>query len=64
MEPVEAKDATQSGPSRVTREDFRAISKLSCRGKIGGCCLLCLLKKRTNTRYKITFVGRNLHVRK
>jgi ribonucleoside-diphosphate reductase beta chain len=26
MEPVEAKDATQSGPSRVEREDFRATS--------------------------------------
>src|SRR4030095_5737547 len=26
MEPVEAKDATQSGPSRAQREDFRATS--------------------------------------
>src|SRR5919107_6424912 len=26
MEPVEAKDATQTGPSRATREDFRATS--------------------------------------
>src|SRR5215208_7969975 len=26
MEPVEAKDATQTGPSRASREDFRATS--------------------------------------